>query len=74
MPRKLVFQNFDASGLPESVFFKFFELRDSPTAHFSRKQLVGASRNIVFLNFNLSGYPEAPFFPFSEIPNAETRR
>ena len=64
MPRKLVFQNFDASGLPESVFFKFFELRDSPTVHFLQKQLVGASRNLIFPNFYLSGYPEARFFPF----------
>ena len=66
-PRKLVFSDFKASGLPETLFFRFFELRDSPTAHFSRKQVVGASRSIVFLNFNLSGCPEAPFFSFSEI-------
>ncbi|EFB33374.1 hypothetical protein HMPREF0971_00137 [Segatella oris F0302] len=53
-PRKLVFQDFEASGLPESLFFKISRLRGIPTAHFSRKQLVGASRNIVFPNFSLS--------------------
>ena len=63
MPRKLVFQNFDVSGLPESVFFRFFELRGPPTVHFHKKQLVGASRNLIFLNFSLSGCPEAQFFP-----------
>ena len=63
-PRKIVFRNFEASGLPKSVFFKILRLRDSPTVHFHKKQLVGASRNIVFLNFYLSGCPEAQFFPF----------
>lgn len=62
MSRKFVFQDFDVSGLPESVFFRFFELRDSPTVHFHKKQLVGASRNLIFLNFSLSGCPEAQFF------------
>ena len=61
MPRKLVFQDFKASGLPESLFFRFFELRDPPTVHFRKKQLVGASRNPIFLNFSLSGSPEAQF-------------
>ena len=42
------------SGLPESLFFKISRLRGIPKAHFSRKQLVGASRNIVFPNFSLS--------------------
>ena len=42
------------SGLPESLFFKILRLRGIPTAHFSRKQLVGAPRNIVFPNFSLS--------------------
>ena len=62
MPRKLIFQIFRASGLPESVFFRFFELRGPPTVHFRKKQLVGASRNLIFLKFSLSGYPEAQFF------------
>ena len=65
MPRKHVFQNFDVSGLPESVFFRFFELRGPPTVHFHKKQLVGASRNLIFLNFYLSGCPEAHFSAFS---------
>ena len=64
MPRKFVFQDFKASGCPESLFFKFFELRGPPTVHFHKKQLVGASRNLIFLNFSLSGCPEARFFPF----------
>ena len=63
-PRKIVFWNFEASGLPESVFFKILRLRGSPTVHFHKKQLVGASRNTVFLNFYLSGCPEAQFSPF----------
>ena len=62
MPRKFVFQDFKASGLPESLFFKFFELRGPPTVHFRKKQLVGASRNLIFPNFYLSGCPEAQFF------------
>ena len=64
MPRKFVFQDFKASGLPESVFFRFFELRGPPTVHFHKKQLVGASRNLIFLNFSVSGCPETRFFPF----------
>ena len=67
-PPKAVFQISRASGLPESLFFRFLELWDSPTVHFPRKQLVGVSRNIVFLNFGLSGYPEALFFRFPRFP------
>ena len=59
MPRKFVFLDFDASGLPESLFFRFFEFRGPPTVHFHKKQLVGASRNLIFPNFYLSGCPEA---------------
>ena len=62
MSRKFVFQDFDVSGLPESLFFRFFELRGPPTVHFHKKRLVGASRNLIFLNFSLSGCPEAQFF------------
>ena len=62
MSRKFVFQDFDVSGLPESLFFRFFELRGSPTVHFHKKRLVGASRNLIFLNFSLSGCPETRFF------------
>ena len=58
-PRRPVFQIFRASGLPESLFFEILRLRDSPTVHFHKKQLVGTSRNIVFPNFTLSGCPEA---------------
>lgn len=61
MPRKFVFQDFKASGLPESLFFKFFEFRGPPTVHFRKKRLVGASRNLIFPNFYLSGCPEALF-------------
>ena len=61
MSRKPVFQIFRASGCPESVFSKFFELRGPPTVHFHKKQLVGASRNLIFPNFYLSGCPEALF-------------
>ena len=63
MPRKLVFQNFDASGLPESVFFKFFELRDSPTVHFHKKQLVGHLETL-FSEFQPFGMPRSTIFPF----------
>ena len=62
MSRKFVFQDFDVSGLPESLFFRFFELRGPPTVHFHKKRLVRASRNLIFLNFSLSGCPEAQFF------------
>ena len=64
-PRRLAFQIFRASGLPESLFSEFLRLRDSPTVHFHKKQLVGASRNLIFLNFYLSGCPEAHFSAFS---------
>ena len=63
-PENPLFRFFEASGLPESLFSGILRLRDSPTVHFHKKQLVGASRNIVFLNFYLSGCPEARFFPF----------
>ena len=61
MPRKFVFQDFDVSGCPESLFLKILRLRDSPTVHFRKKHLVGASRNLIFLNFSLSGCPEELF-------------
>ena len=64
---KTCFSDFLGFGTPRKPVFQILRLRDSPTAHFSRKQLIGASRSIVFLNFNLSGGPEAPFFSFSEI-------
>ena len=65
---KACFSDFPSFGTPESLFFRFLELRDPPTAHFPRKQLVGVSRNIAFLNFGLSGYPEALFFRFPRFP------
>ena len=62
--RKPVFRNFEASGLPESVFSEILRLRGAPTVHFHKKQLVGASRHLVFPNFYLSGCPEAQFSSF----------
>ena len=35
LPESLFFIFFEASGLPESLFFKILKLRGIPTAHFS---------------------------------------
>ena len=61
MPRKLVFQIFRASGPPESLFFKFFELRDSPKAYFSNFSSFGMPRKLVFQIFRASGAPDSSF-------------
>ena len=51
MPRKFVFQDFKASGLPESVFFKILMFRDSPKACFSNFSSFGAPRKRIFQIF-----------------------
>ena len=61
MPRKFVFQDFKASGCPESLFFKFFELRDSPKACFSDFSSFGTPRKLVFQIFRVSGAPDGSF-------------
>ena len=62
MPRKFVFQDFKASGCPESLFFKFFELRDSPKVYFSDFLSFGAPRRFISTKNNSSGHPETLFF------------
>ena len=62
MPRKLVFQDFKASGLPESLFFKILMFRDSPKVYFSNFSSFGAPRRFIFTKNNSSGHPETLFF------------
>ena len=52
-PRNFVFQDFEASGLPESLFFKISRLRDSPKA--------------CFQDFEASGHPESLLFKISRL-------
>ena len=72
MPRKFVFQDSDVSGLPESVFFNFFEFRDSPKACFSDFSSFGMPRKLVFQIFRASGLPESLFFKFFELRGPPT--
>ena len=72
MPRKFVFQDFKASGCPKSLFFKFFELRDSPKACFSDFSSFGTPRKRIFQFFRVSGLPESVFFKFFELRGPPT--
>lgn len=70
MPRKFVFQDFKASGCPESLFFKFFEFRDSPKACFSDFSSFGAPRRFIFTKNSSPGHPETLFFRISIFRDA----
>ena len=69
-PRKLVFQIFRASGSPESLLSKFFELRDSPKAYFLKFWGFGTPRRFIFSKNNSSGHPETLFFRISTFRDA----
>ena len=69
-PRKLISWNFEASGLPESLFLEILRLRDSPKACFPNFSSFGTPRRFIFSKNNSSGHPETLFFRISTFRDA----